>query len=148
MNILCVNKKASFKYTFLKKMEAGMVLKGWEVKSLRSGHGQLSESYISFDGQEAFLVNLHLKILSTTNEHEKENSKRARKILLNKKELESLSIEVKQNGLTVIPTKIYSKNSLIKLEISLSKGKKLHDKRKTIKEREWKRQKERILKKK
>ena len=148
MNILCVNKKASFKFTFLKKMEAGMVLKGWEVKSLRSGHGQLSESYISFDGQEAFLVNLHLKILSTTNEHEKENSKRARKILLNKKELESLSIEVKQNGLTVIPTKIYSKNSLIKLEISLSKGKKLHDKRKTIKEREWKRQKERILKKK
>ncbi|MEC9206284.1 MAG: SsrA-binding protein SmpB [Pseudomonadota bacterium] len=148
MNILCINKKASFKYTSLKKMEAGIVLKGWEVKSLKSGHGQLSESYISFDQQEAFLVNLHLKVLSTTSEHEKENPKRTRKILLNRKELENLSIEVKQNGLTVIPTKIYSKNSLIKLEISLAKGKKLHDKRATIKEREWKRQKERVLKKK
>jgi len=148
MNILCLNKKATFKYTTIKKIEAGIVLRGWEVKSLKSGHGQLSESYITIDDQEAFLINCHLKVLNTTNNHEKENPKRSRKILLNKKELLSLGIEVKQNGLTIIPTKIYVKNSLIKLEIAIAKGKKLHDKRASIKEREWKRQKEKVLKRK
>lgn len=147
MNILCTNKKASFKYFLLKKIEAGLNLHGWEVKSIKLGHAQISESYISINGNEAFLVNSHLKVLSTTSESDKVNSKRSRKLLLNKKELINLSNEIKQNGYSIIPTRIYTKNSLIKLEIALAKGKKMHDKRTDIKNKEWERNKERILKK-
>mgnify|MGYP001309975146 CR=1 FL=1 len=147
MNILCTNKKASFKYFLLKKIEAGLNLHGWEVKSIKLGHAQISESYISINGNEAFLVNSHLKVLSSTSESDKVNSKRSRKLLLNKKELINLSNEIKQNGYSIIPTRIYTKNSLIKLEIALAKGKKMHDKRTDIKNKEWERNKERILKK-
>jgi len=147
MNILCTNKKASFKYFLLKKIEAGLNLHGWEVKSIKLGHAQISESYIVINGNEAFLVNSHLKVLSSTSESDKVNSKRSRKLLLNKKELINLSNEIKQNGYSIIPTRIYTKNSLIKLEIALAKGKKMHDKRTDIKNKEWERNKERILKK-
>jgi len=148
MNILCANKKASYKYTLIKKVEAGVVLEGWEVKSLKSGHGQISESYITIRNQEAYLINSHLKVLNTTNENTKANPKRERKILLNKKQIFSLNNEVKQNGLAIVPTKIYTKRSIIKLEIALGKGKKQHDKRADIKKREWERQKQKVLKKK
>ncbi len=148
MNILCTNKKASFKYSLVKKIEAGLVLKGWEVKSIKLGHGQISESYISIINNEVFLINSHLKILSNNNNTEELNSKRTRKLLLSKKEIMQIKNEVKQNGYTIIPTKVYSKNSLIKLEFALAKGKKVHDKRADIKKREWERSKERILKKK
>ena len=147
MNILCTNKKASFKYFLLKKIEAGLNLHGWEVKSIKLGHAQISESYIVINGNEAFLVNSHLKVLSSTSESDKVNSKRSRKLLLNKKELINLSNEIKQNGYSIIPTRIYTKFSLIKLEIALAKGKKMHDKRTDIKNKEWERNKERILKK-
>ena len=122
MNILCSNKKANFKYTLTKKIEAGVVLEGWEVKSLKSGHGQISESYITIRNQEAFLINSHLKL--------------------------TLSNEVKKNGFAIVLTRIYTKKSLIKLEIALGKGKKQQDKRADIKKREWERQKQRVLKKK
>ena len=148
MNILCANKKASYKYTLIKKVEAGVVLEGWEVKSLKSCHGQISESYITIRNQEAYLINSHLKVLNTTNENTKADPKRERKILLNKKQIFSLNNEVKQNGLAIVPTKIYTKRSIIKLEIALGKGKKQHDKRADIKKREWERQKQKVLKKK
>ena len=122
-------------------------MEGWEVKSIKLGHAQISESYISINNDEAYLVNAHLKILNTTSEHKKVNSRRARKLLLSKKEIMSLSGEIKKNGLAIIPIKIYSKNSLIKLEIAIGKGKKTHDKRADIKKREWERNKERVLKK-
>ena len=77
MNILCTNKKATFKYSLTKKIEAGIVLEGWEVKSIKLGHAQISESYISINNDEAYLVNAHLKILNTTSEHKKVNSRRA-----------------------------------------------------------------------
>ena len=148
MNILCSNKKANFKYTLTKKIEAGVVLEGWEVKSLKSGHGQISESYITIRNQEAFLVNSHLKVLNTSNDNSKLNPTRERKVLLNKKQILTLSNEVKQNGLAIVLTKIYTKKSLIKLEIALGKGKKQQYKRADIKKREWERQKQRVLKKK
>ena len=148
MNILCSNKKANFKYTLTKKIEAGVVLQGWEVKSLKSGHGQISESYITIRNQEAFLVNSHLKVLNTSNDNSKLNPTRERKVLLNKKQILTLSNEVKQNGFAIVLTKIYTKKSLIKLEIALGKGKKQQDKRADIKKREWERQKQRVLKKK
>ena len=148
MNILCINKKATFKYFLLKKIEAGISLQGWEVKSIKLGHAQISESYITINENEAFLVNSHLKVLSATSESDKVNSRRARKLLLNRRELISLSNEMKQNGYSIVPTKIYTKNSLIKIEIALAKGKKGHDKRADIKNKEWERNKERILKRK
>ena len=147
MNILCTNKKATFKYFLLKKIEAGLNLHGWEVKSIKLGHAQISESYITINENEAFLINSHLKVISSISESEKANSRRSRKLLLNRKELISLSNEVKQNGYSIVPTKMYTKNSLIKLEIALAKGKKTHDKRQDIKNREWERSKDRILKK-
>ena len=146
MNILCTNKKASFKFSLLKKIEAGLSLHGWEVKSIKSGHAQISESYITIKNNEAYLINAHLKVLSTTSESDKANSRRSRKLLLNKRELISLSNEIKQSGHTLVPTKMYTKNSLIKLEIAIAKGKQAHDKRADIKNREWERNKDRILK--
>ena len=146
MNILCTNKKASFKFSLLKKIEAGLSLRGWEVKSIKSGHAQISESYITIKNNEAYLINSHLKVLSTTSESDKANSRRSRKLLLNKRELISISNEIKQNGHTLVPTKMYTKNSLIKLEIAVAKGKQAHDKRADIKNREWERNKDRILK--
>ncbi len=146
MNILCTNKKSSYKYTILKKMEAGLVLDGWEVKSLKAGHGQISESYVSIKDNEAYLINSHIKILKTTNDNNSVNSKRSRKLLLNKKELNSIIGEIRLNGYTLIPIKIYTKKALIKIEIAIVKGKKTHDKRADIKKKEWNRQKERILK--
>ena len=146
MNILCTNKKASFKFSLLKKIEAGLSLHGWEVKSIKSGHAQISESYITIKNNEAYLINAHLKVLSTTSESDKANSRRSRKLLLNKRELINISNEIKQNGHTLVPTKMYTKKSLIKLEIAIAKGKQAHDKRADIKNREWERNKDRILK--
>ena len=146
MNILCTNKKASFKFSLLKKIEAGLSLHGWEVKSIKSGHAQISESYITIKNNEAYLINAHLKVLSNTSESDKANSRRSRKLLLNKRELISISNEIKQNGHTLVPTKMYTKRSLIKLEIAIAKGKQAHDKRADIKNREWERNKDRILK--
>ncbi|MDG2106684.1 MAG: SsrA-binding protein SmpB [Gammaproteobacteria bacterium] len=146
MNILCTNKKASFKFSLIKKIEAGLSLHGWEVKSIKSGHAQISESYITIKNNEAYLINAHLKVLSTTSESDKANSRRSRKLLLNKRELISISNEIKQNGYTLVPTKMYTKKSLIKLEIAIAKGKQAHDKRADIKNREWERNKDRILK--
>jgi SsrA-binding protein len=146
MNILCTNKKASFKFSLIKKIEAGLSLHGWEVKSIKSGHAQISESYITIKNNEAYLINAHLKVLSTTSESNKANSRRSRKLLLNKRELINISNEIKQNGHTLVPTKMYTKKSLIKLEIAIAKGKQAHDKRADIKNREWERNKDRILK--
>mgnify|MGYP001073522200 CR=1 FL=1 len=146
MNILCTNKKASFKFSLIKKIEAGLSLHGWEVKSIKSGHAQISESYITIKNNEAYLINAHLKVLSTTSESNKANSRRSRKLLLNKRELINISNEIKQNGHTLVRTKMYTKKSLIKLEIAIAKGKQAHDKRADIKNREWERNKDRILK--
>jgi SsrA-binding protein len=146
MNVLCNNKKAGFKYAFIKKLEAGLVLAGWEVKSLKSGNGQLSESYISIKKDEVFLANAHIKTLSTKNQMSLQEPTVKRKLLLNRKEINMLQGQVSQKGLTIVPLKIYSKNGIIKIEIALSKGKKLHDKREDQKKKDWQRQKDRLKK--
>ena len=146
MNVLCNNKKAGFKYAFIKKLEAGLVLSGWEVKSLKSGNGQLSESYISINKDEVFLANAHIKTLSTKNQMSLQESTAKRKLLLNRKEINMLQGQVSQKGLAIVPLKIYSKNGIIKIEIALSKGKKLHDKREDQKKKDWQRQKDRLKK--
>ena len=146
MNVLCNNKKAGFKYAFIKKLEAGLVLSGWEVKSLKSGNGQLSESYISINKDEVFLTNAHIKTLSTKNQMSLQEPTAKRKLLLNRKEINMLQGQISQKGLAIVPLKIYSKNGIIKIEIALSKGKKLHDKREDQKKKDWQRQKDRLKK--
>ena len=146
MNVLCNNKKFSFKYSVIKKIEAGLVLSGWEVKSLKDGNGQLSESYISITKDEIFLCNAHIKIVNMKNSSSNQNPTCRRKLLLNRKEINMLQGQVSQKGLTIVPIKLYSKKGLIKIEIALAKGKKLFDKRQDQKNKDWKRQKDRLSK--
>jgi len=146
MNVLCNNKKSSFKYSFIKKIEAGLVLSGWEVKSLKDGNGQLSESYISIKKDEIYLCNAHIKTINLKNSITVQNPTCNRKLLLNRKEINMLQGQVSQKGLTIVPTKLYTKKGIIKLEIALAKGKKLFDKRQEAKNKDWKRQKERLNK--
>lgn len=146
MNVLCNNKKSSFKYNFIKKIEAGLVLSGWEVKSLKSGNGQISESFISIKKDEIFLCNAHIKAINIRDGLSSQNPTSNRKLLLNRKEISMLQGQVSQKGLTIVPIKLYSKKGMIKLEIALAKGKKLFDKRQDQKNKDWKRQKDRLNK--
>jgi SsrA-binding protein len=129
------NKKARFDYSIVETMEAGMVLTGSEVKSLRSGSCNLKDAYIAFKGHEAYLQNAHIGVYqaSSYNNHDPE---RLRKLLLHQHELEQLQSAIEQKGLTCVPLKIYFKKGRVKLEIALAKGKKKGDKRQSIKERE------------
>ena len=145
MNVLCNNKKSSFKYSFVKKIEAGLVLSGWEVKSLKDGNGQISESYISVKKDELFLCNAHIKAINIKNNHEHQNPTQHRKLLLNRKEINMLQGQSSQKGLTIVPIKLYTKKGIIKLEIALAKGKKLFDKRQDEKRKDWNRQKDRLV---
>ena len=146
MNVLCNNKKSSFKYNFIKKIEAGLVLSGWEVKSLKSGNGQISESFISIKKDEIFLCNAHIKAMNIRDGLSSQNPTSNRKLLLNRKEINMLQGQVSQKGLTIVPIKLYSKKGMIKLEIALAKGKKLFDKRQDQKNKDWQRQKDRLNK--
>ncbi|MEL0280073.1 MAG: SsrA-binding protein SmpB [Gammaproteobacteria bacterium] len=146
MNVLCNNKKSSFKYSFVKKLEAGLVLSGWEVKSLKDGNGQISESYISIKKDELFLCNAHIKAINIKNNHEHQNPTQNRKLLLNRKEINMLQGQSSLKGLTIVPIKLYTKKGIIKLEIALAKGKKLFDKRQDEKRKDWNRQKDRLSK--
>lgn len=146
MNVLCNNKKSSFKYSFVKKIEAGLVLSGWEVKSLKDGNGQISESYISVKKDELFLCNAHIKAINIKNNHEYQNPTQNRKLLLNRKEINMLQGQSSLKGLTIVPIKLYTKKGIIKLEIALAKGKKLFDKRQDEKRKDWNRQKDRLSK--
>ena len=146
MNILCSNKKATFRYTLIKKLEAGLALEGWEVKSIKAGHAQISESYVSIIDEEVYLINAHLKVLPNYSNSDNLNPTRKRKLLLSKREIQQVLNEVKINGLAIIPIKIYSKKSLVKIEIAVGKGKKTVDKRNDLKTKEWNRKKQRLLK--
>jgi SsrA-binding protein len=129
------NKKARFDYEILEVFEAGIVLMGSEVKALREKNIQLKDSYVSFQNGEAFLQNAHISPYraSSYNNHEPE---RHRKLLLNRKEINQLMGQIQEKGLSLVPLKIYFKEGLVKLDLGLVRGKKLHDKRESIKSRE------------
>lgn len=137
MSILVIqdNKKARFDYEILEVIEAGIVLMGSEVKSLRDKNIQLKDSYVSFSDGEAFLQNAHISPYqaSSYNNHSPE---RLRKLLLNRKEINQLMGKVQERGLSVVPLKIFFKKGLVKIDLGLVRGKKAHDKRQSIKERE------------
>lgn len=141
MSILIIqeNKQARFDYHIIETLEAGLVLMGSEVKSLRQKQIQFKDSYISFKGEEAYLQNAHIAEYkaSSYNNHTPE---RLRKLLLNKKEVQKIMGALQEKGLTCVPLKIYFKNGKVKLEIALVKGKKLHDKRESIKKSDVDRQ--------
>jgi|TARA_B110001452_G_scaffold52715_1_gene40181 SsrA-binding protein len=144
--IICLNRKASFSYFFYDILEAGLSLKGSEVKSLRDGKASISDSYAIDKNGEIFLINSHIPSYkqSSYNNH---NPKDERKLLLNKKEINKLIGKINQEGLTIIPTKIYFFKGKAKIQIAVAKGKKLYDKRQVKKNREWNREKARIFSK-
>ena len=145
-NVIVENRKARFDYFIEDRYEAGMVLAGWEVKSLRQGKVQLVDSYVLFKDGEAWLLGGLITPLPTASTHFVTDPQRTRKLLLKGSEIDKLTSKVQQKGYTCVCTKIYWKAHLIKAEIALAKGKAEHDKRATEKEREWNREKSRILK--
>ena len=143
---IALNKKAKHEYFIQERFEAGVALEGWEVKSLRDKRIQLNESYVTIKGNEAFLFGSHITPLPTASTHINPDPLRTRKLLLHRNELDKLIGLVERKGFTLIPTALYWKKGRVKVEIGLAKGKQLHDKRATDKDRDWQRDKQRILK--
>ena len=146
LKIICLNRKAGFNYFFNDIIEAGIVLKGSEIKSVRSGKVNIAESYAVEKNGEIFLINSHIPIYkeASFSNHKPYDE---RKLLFNKKEISKLIGKVNQEGFTLIPTKMYFKNGKAKIEIAVAKGKKQHDKRQTKKTRDWNREKARYFRK-
>lgn len=144
-NNIAQNKKAFHDYFIEERFEAGLALQGWEVKSLRDGRVQLRESHIEITRGEAFLLGAHISPLITASTHINPDATRKRKLLLHRRELDKLIGSVERKGYTIVPLSMYWKNGRAKIEIGLAKGKQQHDKRATAKDRDWQRQKQRIL---
>ena len=143
---IALNKKAGHDYLIEQRYEAGIVLEGWEVKSLRAGRIQLKEGYVKILRGEAFLIGAHISALSSASTHVNADPVRSRKLLLKRSELNRLIGLTERAGYTLVPTAMYWKHGRAKLEIGLGKGKKQHDKRSSEKDRDWKREKERLFK--
>ena len=143
---IALNRKAGFDYFIEDQYEAGLVLEGWEVKSLRSGKVNLSDAHVIIKYGEAFLLGAQIQPLPTASTHSIPDSIRTRKLLLNRKELSHLIGSVERQGYTIVPLSLYWKKNKIKIKIALAKGKKEHDKRDTVKDREWQRDRLRIIK--
>ena len=139
MKILVVNKKLNFNYVVIEKIEAGIELKGVEVKSIHLNNANISDAYVIFKKNEAFILNMNIAPYLHGNIFNVDPL-RTRKLLLHKKEILKYELKIKKEGLTMIPSKIYWKNNKLKVEIALAKGKKIHDKRESIKERDQKRE--------
>jgi SsrA-binding protein len=140
------NKKAFHDYFIEQKFEAGLVLEGWEVKSIREGRTQLKEAYVIVRNGELFLIGCHVSPLTTASTHIQPDPVRTRKLLLHAEEISRLIGLVERAGYTLLPLNMHYTRGRIKLEIGLAKGKKQHDKRQADKEREWEREKQRLLK--
>lgn len=141
------NRKARHDFFIEENLEAGLVLEGWEVKALRAGRASLTEAYAILKDGEAFLLGAHISPLASASTHVKADPVRTRKLLLNRRELDRLVGAVERKGYTLVPLSLYWQRGRAKLSLGLAKGKKQHDKRATDKDRDWRRQKERIMKK-
>lgn len=144
---IAVNRKALHDYTLEERYEAGVVLQGWEVKSLRAGKIQIAESYVLLKKGEAWLVGAHISPLLSASTHVHPDPTRSRKLLLHHKEIDKLIGLIERKGYTVVPLSVYFRKGRAKLEIALVKGKKEHDKRDSEKDRDWQREKQRLFKK-
>nr|Q31FR9.1 RecName: Full=SsrA-binding protein; AltName: Full=Small protein B [Hydrogenovibrio crunogenus XCL-2] len=145
-NSIAQNKKARFDYFIEETFEAGLALEGWEVKSLRQGKVQINESYILLKNNEAWLFGALITPLITASTHSNHDPLRLRKLLMHRREIDRLMGLVDQKGFTVVPLGLHWSKGKVKISIGLAKGKKLHDKRATQKERDWNRDKQRIMK--
>lgn len=146
-NTIAQNKRARHDYHIEEKFEAGLVLTGWEVKSLRAGKAQLTDSHVFMKNGEAWLLNAHITPLTATSTHVIAEPTRQRKLLLHKKEIGKINAKMNQAGHTCVALSLYWKNNKVKCEIALVKGKKEYDKRATEKERDWNREKQRVMQK-
>lgn len=144
-NIIAVNRRARHDYSIESTLEVGLVLKGWEIKSLRAGRAQLAESYVTVKGGEAWLIGAHISPLNTASTHITPDPSRTRKLLLHRKELDRLIGAIQRKGYTIVPLNLHWKKGVAKLEIAFAKGKKLYDKREAEKRREWERRKQKLL---
>ena len=140
------NKKAAYNYFFEEKFEAGMVLQGWEVKSLREGKVQLTDGYVVIRDGELYVIGCQINPLGTASSHVNPESARTKKLLMHKDEIRRLIGKVEQKGYTLVPLNLHWKDGKVKCDIALAKGKATHDKRTTIKDREGKREVERAMK--
>lgn len=146
MAVLAENKKAHYDYKIAETYEAGLVLIGQEVKSIKTGHISLKGSYVVIKNNEVFLIGANIPPYQPKNAPGNYEAERSRKLLLTKSEIKSLIGKSKQKGLTLVPLKVYTKKGKIKMEFALAYGKKAHDKREKIKKKEFQREKERLLK--
>ena len=142
------NKKAFHDYFVEERYEAGLVLEGWEVKSIRAGRVQLKEAYVTLMGAEPFVVGMHVSPLPTASTHVHPDPTRSRKLLLNAEEIQKLIGKVEQRGYTLVPLDLHYSKGRVKIAIGLAKGKKQHDKREVEKERDWQREQQQLLRRK
>ena len=139
------NKKARFDYFIEERVEAGVALQGWEVKSMRAGKAQLTDSFVIFRDGEAYLLGSHVTPLNTVSTHVIAEPKRTRKLLMNRREIDRLIGLVERKGYTLVALELYWSKNKVKVKVGLAKGKKQHDKRDTEKDRDWQRDKSRAL---
>lgn len=144
---IVVNKKVRFDYFIEDEYEAGLVLEGWEIKSLRAGKINLSDAHVIIKNGEAWLLGAQIQPLPTASTHIHPDAIRTRKLLLKRRELDKLIGSIERQGYTLVPLNLYWKRNRIKMKVALAKGKKSHDKRETTKDREWQRDRSRIMKK-
>ena len=142
VKVVATNRKAGFEYFLFERFEAGLALKGSEIKSIRAGQISLAESYIRVDENQAWLIEAHIAPYVQANRFN-HDPKRSRRLLLHRKEIREMWDAVRQKGVTIVPIRVYLKNGRAKLEIAIAKGKKLHDKRETIARRDAEREMER-----
>ena len=145
-NTIAENRKARHDYFIDERIEAGLALQGWEVKSLRDSRANLTESYALLKDGEAWLIGAHFAPLTSASTHVKADPTRSRKLLLHRREIDRLIGAVERKGYTLVPLSLYWKNGRAKLALGLARGKKQHDKREAKKDRDWQRQKARIMK--
>lgn len=143
---IALNKRARHEYFLETKFEAGVALQGWEVKSIREGKANIRDSYVILKDGEAFLIGAQIQPLLSASSHVVCDPDRTRKLLLKQREIDKLIGAIEREGYAVVATAMYWKKHLVKLEIYLAKGKKTHDKRDTVKERDWQRTKARVMK--
>ena len=146
LKIICLNRKATFNYFFEDLLEAGIVLKGSEIKSIREGKVNIADSYAVEKDGELILINSHIASYKQAS-YSNHNPTDERKLLLNKREINKLIGKMQRDGLTIVPTKMYFKTGKAKIELAVAKGKKLHDKRASKKDRDWNRDKSRYFRK-
>ena len=139
------NRRAFFDYHLEERHEAGMVLHGWEIKAIRAGQVQLTDGYVVIKGGELFLIGCRINALRSASTHVSPEADRTKKLMMHKEEIKRLTAKVEQKGFTLVPLNLHFKGSHVKAEIALAKGKAEHDKRNTVKERDWEREKGRLM---